>query len=54
VNLRSVSIAGMRLADVKAVVIEGDSPRNILLGMNVLTQFEMDQRENLLILRSKF
>jgi predicted aspartyl protease len=36
------------------VVIEGDSPRNVLLGMNVLTQFDMDQRENLLILRSKF
>lgn len=54
VSLRSVSIGGMRLSDVKAVVIDGDSPRNILLGMNVLGQFEMDQRENLLILRSKF
>jgi aspartyl protease family protein len=54
INLKAVSIAGMRLADVAAVVIDGDSPRNILLGMNVLSQFEMDQRENLLILRSKF
>ena len=54
VNLKSVSIAGLRVADVAAVVIDGDSPRDILLGMNVLSQFEMDQRENLLILRTKF
>lgn len=54
INLRSVSVGGMRLNDVRAVVIDGDSPRNVLLGMNVLSQFEMDQRENLLILRSKF
>jgi aspartyl protease family protein len=54
ISLRSVSIGGVRLDDVNAVVIEGDSPRNVLLGMNVLTQFDMDQRENLLILRSKF
>ena len=54
VNLKAVSIAGMRVADVAAVVIDGDSPRHILLGMNVLSQFEMDQRENLLILRTKF
>ena len=54
VELRSVSVGGLRVDNVRAVVIEGDSPVNILLGMNVLTQFEMDQRENLLILRSKF
>lgn len=54
VNLKSVSIAGIRVTDVAAVVIDGDSPRSVLLGMNVLSQFEIDQRENLLILRSKF
>ena len=54
INLKSVSIAGLRLNDIRAVVIDGDSPRYVLLGMNVLTQFEMDQRENLLILRTKF
>lgn len=54
ITLRSVSIGGVKLDNVTAVVIDGDSPRNVLLGMNVLTGFEMDQRENLLILRSKF
>ena len=54
VSLRSVSVGGVGLQQVKAVVIEGDSPRQVLLGMNVLGQFEIDQRENLLILRSKF
>jgi aspartyl protease family protein len=52
--LGSLSIGGIRLNDVRAVVIEGDSPRHALLGMNVLSRFEIDQRENLLILRSKF
>ena len=44
----------LKRRDVNAVVIDGDSPRFVLLGMNVLGQFEIDQRENLLILRSKF
>lgn len=54
VKLRSVSIGGIRMDDVHAVVIDGDSPRQVLLGMNVLQEFEMDQRENLLILRAKY
>jgi aspartyl protease family protein len=54
VVLRSVSVGGLQLNNIAAVVVEGDSPRNVLLGMNVLTRFEIDQRENLLILRNKF
>lgn len=54
ITLRSISIGGVHLNDLKAVVIDGDSPRNVLLGMNVLSQFEIDQRENLLILRAKY
>lgn len=53
VTLRSLSLSGVRLTDVEAIVIEGDSPRSVLLGMNVLSRFEMDQRENLLVLRAK-
>lgn len=52
--LRSLSVGGVRLGNVRAIVIEGDSPRHVLLGMNVLSRFDMDQRENLLILRSKY
>ena len=54
IRLDSLAIGGVRLNDVRAVVIEGDSPRHVLLGMNVLSRFDIDQRENLLILRSKF
>ena len=54
VMLNSISVAGLRLNDVRAVVIDGDSPHYVLLGMSILKRFEMDQRENLLILRTKF
>ena len=54
VTLDSLSVGGLRLTDVRAVVIDGDSPPNVLLGMSALKAFEMEQRENLLILRSKF
>lgn len=54
VTLRTVSVGGIRLNGLDAVVIDGDSPRDVLLGMNVLSEFEIDQRENLLILRTKF
>lgn len=53
VRLREVSVGGVRLDDIRAVVIDGDSPSHVLLGMNVLGQFELEQRENLLILRSR-
>ncbi|MGD1982542.1 MAG: TIGR02281 family clan AA aspartic protease [Chromatiaceae bacterium] len=53
VRLREVSVGGMRLNDKRAVVIDGDSPVHVLLGMNVLGEFELEQRENLLILRSR-
>ncbi len=54
VKLRSLKVGGVQLADLRAVVMDGDSPRHALLGMNVLEQFDMDKRENMLILRRKF
>jgi aspartyl protease family protein len=54
IRLRSLAVGGVQLADIDAVVIEGDGPRHVLLGMNVLSRFELDQRENLLIMRTKF
>lgn len=54
VMLQSVSVNGLRQNDLSAVVIEGNSPRYVLLGMNFLSKFDIDQRENLLILRNKF
>ena len=54
IRLREVSVGGLRMNNVHAVVIDGDSPRFVLLGMNVLEQFDLRQKENLLILRSRF
>lgn len=54
ITLRSISVAGIRMNGVRAVVIDGNSPRYVLLGMNVLSRFDIDQRENLLVLRTKF
>jgi aspartyl protease family protein len=54
IELRSISVAGVRMNDVRAVVIDGSSPRFVLLGMNVLSKFDIDQRENLLVLRTKY
>lgn len=53
VTLREVSVGGLRVNDIRAVVIDGDSPSHVLLGMNVIGQFELEQRENLLIMRSR-
>jgi aspartyl protease family protein len=54
ITLRSLVVGGARLSNVGAVVIEGDGPRHVLLGMNVLSRFELDQRENLLIMRTRY
>lgn len=53
IRLREISVGGLRVNDVRAVVIDGDSPRFVLLGMNVLDQFDLEQSDNLLILRSR-
>jgi aspartyl protease family protein len=54
IELSSLSIAGLRVGKATAVVIDGDSPRHVLLGMSVLGRFEIDQRDNLLVLRSRY
>lgn len=51
--LDSVSVGGVRLSSIEGVVIDGDSPRHVLLGMSALGRFELDQRSNLMILRSR-
>jgi aspartyl protease family protein len=51
--LDNVSVGGIRLHNVEGVVIDGDSPRYVLLGMSALGRFELDQRSNLMILRSR-
>ena len=53
VKLDSLKLGTRTFHDVQAVVIEGDSPANPLLGMNVLRRFDIDHRRNLMILRAK-
>ncbi len=53
VTLDSVRLNGQDFHDVQALVIEGDSPQHVLLGMNVLSRFDIDHRSNLMILRAK-
>jgi len=53
VTLDSIKLGGRTFNKVQAVVIQGDSPQSVLLGMNVLRRFDVDHRQNLMILRAK-
>ena len=53
VKLDSLKLGNNTFHDVLAVVVQGDSPQFVLLGMNVLRRFDVDHRGELMILRSK-
>ena len=53
VKLDSLKLGNWTFHGVRAVVVQGDSPRRVLLGMNVLSRFDIDHRRNLMILRAK-
>jgi aspartyl protease family protein len=53
VILKSLKIGSRTFNRVKAVVVEGDNPHFVLLGMNVLQHFEIEQQRNLMILRTR-
>jgi aspartyl protease family protein len=52
-RLRSLKLGDRQFNDVDAVVVEGDSPAHVLLGMNVLSRFDIQHDGNLMVLRSK-
>ncbi len=54
VTLARVRVGDIELSNVKGVVLEGDSPRRVLLGMSFLNRVEMNNQGNILLLRSKF
>ncbi len=54
VRLNRVRVGEIQLRDVRAVVVEGDSPRRVLLGMSFLSRVRMDDRGDMLVLRTKF
>ncbi len=53
-KLDQVRVGEIALNGVDAVVIEGDSPTHVLLGMSFLKRVVMENRGALLVLRSKF
>ena len=54
VTLARVRVGAIELSNVTGVVVEGDSPRRVLLGMSFLNRVEMNHQGNMLLLRSRF
>lgn len=53
ISLRTVSLGAIELRDVEALVIEGDYPSNVLLGMSFLGRLEMQRSGRSLTLRAR-
>ena len=53
-TLDKVRVGAIELLNVEGVVIEGNSPQQVLLGMSFLQEVDMDHRGAVLLLRSKF
>ncbi len=53
VRLKSLKLGNRTFTNVQAMVVEGEYPRNVLLGMNVIGAYEVDHRGNLMILRAR-
>lgn len=54
VTLDRVQVGELALQQVKAVVVEGNSPHRVLLGMSFLSRVKMEQKGSLMVLQRKF
>ena len=54
VKLDSVRVGEIELTNVQGAVLDGSSPREILLGMSFLNRVEMQREGELLVLRKKW
>ena len=54
IRLRKMSLSNLMLHDVKAVVLPGNAPRHILLGMSALSRLDWSKKGNLFILKEKY
>ena len=52
-KLNEVELGGIRLANVDAVVMEGDQPDVALLGMSFLGRLEMERKGTVMLLRER-
>ena len=53
-RLRSIDVGGITVSGVPAMVIEGDFPETVLLGMTYLQHVELREAEGVLYLQSSF
>ena len=54
VTLDSVQIGPIRVDNVPAAVLEGDYPKDVLLGMTFLRNVEIKQSEGIMVLKRKY
>lgn len=54
ITLDRVQVGELLLHNVGAMVIEGDSPREVLLGMTFLNRVQMDNQGTVMVLRRKY
>lgn len=52
-RLQQLSFAGFNLTDVKAVIIPSSGDETILLGMNVLSKFNLSQQNRQLVIKKE-
>ena len=54
ITLDSVTVGNIKVPQVKAVVLKGDLPRPILLGMSFLEHLKMERNGSAMVLEQKF
>jgi aspartyl protease family protein len=54
IMLKRVQVGSIGLNNVEAMVVEGSSPRRVLLGMSFLNRVDMNNDNNVMLLRSKY
>jgi len=54
VKLKTVKVGEIQLCNVDAVVVDGGSPEQVLLGMSFLGRVEMRNEGKMLLLRQKY
>ena len=54
VTLRSVDVGGIQVRGIQAVVIEGEYPETVLLGMSFLQHVDMNEQNGILYLQGKY
>ena len=54
INLKSVRVGEIELRDVAALVLNGEYPNEVLLGMSFLGRLQMERNGRSMVLRKKF